>query len=79
MIPISVLCIGYLLSGLSATASQGHYPCGSQLCLNETSGQWAEQGVVFQPGNIPAINRTLPFQWCILCGFHYMTNLRGIF
>ena len=24
MTPISVLCIGYLLSGLSATASQGH-------------------------------------------------------
>ena len=51
----------------------------SQLCLNETSGQWAEQGVVVQPGNIPAINRTLPFQWCILCEFHYMTNLPGIF
>ena len=76
MTPISVLCIGYLLAGLSATASQGHY---SQLCLNETSGQWAEQGVVFQPGNIPAINGTLPFQWCILCEFHYMTNLPGIF
>ena len=70
MTPISVLCIGYLLSGLSATG---------QLCLIETSGQWAEQGVVFQPGNIPAINRTLPFQWCILCRFHYMTNLPGIF
>ena len=26
MTPISVLCIGYLLAGLSATASQGHYP-----------------------------------------------------
>ena len=47
--------------------------------LNETRRQWAEQGVVFQLGNIHAINITLPFQWCIMCGFHYMTNLPGIF
>ena len=75
MTPISVLCIGYLLSGCQLLLAR----VTSQLCLNETSGQWAEQGVVFQPGNIPAINRTLPFQWCILCGFHYVTNLPGIF
>ena len=45
--------------------------------LNDTSGQWAEKGVVFELGNIHAINITLPFQWCILCGFHYMTNVPG--
>ena len=50
-----------------------------QLYLNETSGQLPEQGVVFQPGNVHAINITLPFQWCILCVFRYMTNLPGIF
>ena len=72
-IPISVLGICFLACLLLLARVTG------QPCLNETSGQWAEQGVVFQPGNIPAINRTLPFQWCILCGFHYMTNLPGIF
>ena len=45
MTPISVLCIGYLLSGLSATASQ----------VNSASMRPVDN----------AINRTLPFQWCI--------------
>jgi len=52
MTPILVLGIIYLLSGVSATASQGHY-------LKDTlvdTGQWAEQGVVYQSGNIYAIN-----------------------
>ena len=57
MTPISVLCIGYLLAACLLLLAR----VTSQLCLNETSGQWPEQGVVFQPGNIPAINRTLLF------------------
>ena len=63
MTPILVLCFGYLLSGWLLLRAR----VTGQLCLNETSGLWAEQGVVFQPGNIHAIHRILPFQWCILC------------
>ena len=40
----------------------------SKLYLKEIlvdTGQWAEQGVMYQSGNIRAINKTLHFQWCI--------------
>ena len=90
-----MLVIWFLRRSLEITSQTPYQFCGLGICfvacllllaritgqldLNGTSGQWADQGVVFQPGNIHAINRTLPFQWCILCRFHYATNLPGIF